>query len=74
MRDGVVHPTINVQEPDPQCDLDYITDVGRHMDIEQRALKDAGMVSFKISLNRDDATAIRNYVIHRANQDSKARD
>jgi quinohemoprotein ethanol dehydrogenase len=36
------------------------------------ALKDAGMVSFKIALDRDDATAIRNYVIHRANQDSNA--
>jgi 3-oxoacyl-[acyl-carrier-protein] synthase II len=34
MRDGVVHPTINVQEPDPQCDLDYIPDVARHMEIE----------------------------------------
>ena len=32
------------------------------------ALKDAGMVSFKSTLNRDDATAIRNYIIHRANQ------
>lgn len=37
------------------------------------ALKDAGMVSFKSVLDRDDATAVRNYVIHRANQDSKAR-
>jgi quinohemoprotein ethanol dehydrogenase len=35
------------------------------------ALKDAGMVSFKGALDRDDVTAIRNYVIHRANQDSK---
>jgi 3-oxoacyl-[acyl-carrier-protein] synthase II len=34
MRDGVVHPTINVEEPDPQCDLDYIPDVARRMDIE----------------------------------------
>ena len=34
MRDGVVHPTINVEEPDPECDLDYIPDVGRRMDIE----------------------------------------
>jgi 3-oxoacyl-[acyl-carrier-protein] synthase II len=34
MRDGVVHPTINVDEPDPQCDLDYIPDVGRRIDIE----------------------------------------
>ena len=23
MRDGVAHPTINVDEPDPECDLDY---------------------------------------------------
>jgi len=32
------------------------------------ALKDAGMASFKSALNRDDATDIRNYVIHRANE------
>ena len=36
------------------------------------ALKDAGMASFKSALSRDDVTAIRNFVIHRANQDSKA--
>ena len=34
MRDGVVHPTINIEEPDPECDLDYIPDVGRRIDIE----------------------------------------
>jgi 3-oxoacyl-[acyl-carrier-protein] synthase II len=34
MRDGVVPPTRNVDEPDPECDLDYITDVGRKLDIE----------------------------------------
>jgi alcohol dehydrogenase (cytochrome c)/quinohemoprotein ethanol dehydrogenase len=37
------------------------------------AMKFAGMVSFESALDRKDATAIRNYVIHRANQDSKAR-
>jgi quinohemoprotein ethanol dehydrogenase len=31
-----------------------------------------GMGSFKSALNRDDVTAIRNFIIHRANQDSKA--
>jgi quinohemoprotein ethanol dehydrogenase len=36
------------------------------------ALKDAGMASFKSALSRDDVTAIRNFVIHRANQDGKA--
>jgi len=34
MRDGVVPPTINVDEPDPDCDLDYIPDVGRKLHIE----------------------------------------
>ena len=31
MRDGVVPPTINVDEPDPECDLDYIPDAGRRL-------------------------------------------
>jgi len=34
MRDGVLPPTINVDEPDPDCDLDYIPDAGRRLQIE----------------------------------------
>ena len=34
MRDGVVPPTINVDEPDPECDLDYVPDPGRKLEIE----------------------------------------
>ena len=34
MRDGVVHPTINVEDPDPECDLDYISEGPRPMEIE----------------------------------------
>jgi alcohol dehydrogenase (cytochrome c)/quinohemoprotein ethanol dehydrogenase len=35
------------------------------------ALKDAGMAAFSRALSRDDATAVRNYIIHRANEDGK---
>jgi alcohol dehydrogenase (cytochrome c)/quinohemoprotein ethanol dehydrogenase len=35
-------------------------------------LKNEGMVSFKSALSHDDVTAIRNYIIHRANQDASA--
>jgi 3-oxoacyl-[acyl-carrier-protein] synthase II len=34
MRDGVVPPTINLEEADPNCDLDYIPNPGRHLAIE----------------------------------------
>jgi 3-oxoacyl-[acyl-carrier-protein] synthase II len=34
MRDGVLPPTANVEEPDPECDLDYIPEPGRRKEIE----------------------------------------
>jgi 3-oxoacyl-[acyl-carrier-protein] synthase II len=34
MRDNFVHPTINVDEFDPECDLDYVAGVGRKLEIE----------------------------------------
>jgi len=34
MRDGMAAPTINLDEPDPNCDLDYIPEAGRRLDIE----------------------------------------
>jgi 3-oxoacyl-[acyl-carrier-protein] synthase II len=29
IRDGIVHPTINLDNPDPQCDLDYVPNFAR---------------------------------------------
>ncbi|HLK46605.1 MAG TPA: beta-ketoacyl-[acyl-carrier-protein] synthase family protein [Bryobacteraceae bacterium] len=34
MRDGILPPTINLDEPDPECDLDYVPAPGRRLAIE----------------------------------------
>ncbi len=33
IRDQVVHPTINYVTPDPECDLDYVPNTGRNLDV-----------------------------------------
>jgi beta-ketoacyl-acyl-carrier-protein synthase II len=34
LRDGIVHPTINYETPDPECDLDYVPNEARNADVE----------------------------------------
>jgi len=34
MRDGVVHPTRNLENPDPECDLDYVPKEARKLDVK----------------------------------------
>ena len=33
VRDGIVPPTINLEEPDPECDLDYVPKEAREMEV-----------------------------------------
>jgi 3-oxoacyl-[acyl-carrier-protein] synthase II len=33
LRDGIVPPTINLTDPDPECDLDYVPHEARHSPI-----------------------------------------
>ncbi len=34
MRDGEMHPTINLDTPDPACDLDYVPNAARRADVD----------------------------------------
>jgi 3-oxoacyl-[acyl-carrier-protein] synthase II len=34
LRDGILPPTINYEEPDPECDLDYVPNVARRQPIQ----------------------------------------
>lgn len=34
MREGIFHPTINLDHPDPECDLDYIPHVAREIRVD----------------------------------------
>ncbi len=33
IQDGVIHPTINYETPDPMCDLDYVPNIARTADV-----------------------------------------
>ena len=34
INDGIIHPTINYETPDPECDLDYVPNVARKKDVK----------------------------------------
>jgi 3-oxoacyl-[acyl-carrier-protein] synthase II len=55
MRDCVLPPTINVDEPDPQCDLDYVPETGRKMHIEHAV---ANCIAFG---SKNSALVLRRY-------------
>ncbi|MCX5700781.1 MAG: beta-ketoacyl-ACP synthase II [Candidatus Omnitrophica bacterium] len=34
LKDNIIHPTINYEHPDPECDLDYVPNVARKVNVE----------------------------------------
>jgi 3-oxoacyl-[acyl-carrier-protein] synthase II len=47
---GKVHPTINLEYPDPECDLDYVSDGARDIDISYALTNSFGFGGHNISL------------------------
>ena len=57
MRDGIIPPTINFEEPDPDCDLDCVTNAAREADVSVVLSNSAGIggCNASVILRRPDA-------------------
>ena len=47
---GVIHPTINYDEPDPECDLDYVPNESRRMPVDFALVNSFGFGGHCVSL------------------------
>ena len=34
LQEGIIHPTVNLEHPDPSCDLDYVPNVARRQNVD----------------------------------------
>jgi 3-oxoacyl-[acyl-carrier-protein] synthase II len=50
IRDGVIHPTINQETPDPACDLDYVPNESREAPIDHALSNSLGFGGHNVSL------------------------
>jgi 3-oxoacyl-(acyl-carrier-protein) synthase len=47
---GVVPPTANLEEPDPDCDLDYVPVVARHVRVDVALCTGSGFGGFQSAM------------------------
>ena len=50
IRDGVVHPTINIDTPDPECDLDFVVEGKRSVDVNYALSNSFGFGGHNVSI------------------------
>ena len=50
VRRGIIHPTINIENPDPECDLDYVPNQAREQKIEYAMSNSFGFLGRNESL------------------------
>jgi 3-oxoacyl-[acyl-carrier-protein] synthase II len=50
MRDGILPPTINYETPDPECDLDYVPNVARKVQVTTALSNSFGFGGHNVSL------------------------
>ncbi|UKY51971.1 beta-ketoacyl-[acyl-carrier-protein] synthase family protein [Streptomyces inhibens] len=50
VRDGIVPPTLNLENPDPACDLDYVPDKARHQEVSVAVSNSFGFGGLNASL------------------------